>query len=219
MTAEKAHGLWPGGARHARGLRALPRAASPPLPCRHPLRASWRPLRGQRPPTLTVPVPADAAGPSFGLVGAVNALRRGGSGRLPVRARAEGRLRSGGKPRGRLGKCWQCQWCFNAAPLTAPADRRSATPRTRRMAGRGQAAAIRPPNPRRTSAAPCPRYTPRPRALAAAEGHLKGARAQLVHADHDLKGAPPSSRSISPGPAQRGACTYERWNGAGHRPG
>ena len=91
-------------------------------------------------------------------------------------------------PPASFGSACSAQWCFNEAPLTAPADRRSATPRTRRMAGRGQAAAIRPPNPRRTSAAPCPRYTPRPRALAAAEGQLEGARAQLVHADHVSKG-------------------------------
>ena len=69
-------------------------------------------------------------------------------------------------------------------PLTAAPPRRALA----KLAGRGQAAAIRPPNPRRTSAAPCPRYTPRPRALAAAEGQLEGARAQLVHADHVSKG-------------------------------
>ena len=91
-------------------------------------------------------------------------------------------------PAAGLESAGSAQWCFNEAPLVAPADRRSATPRTRRMAGRGQAAAIRPQNPRRTSAAPCPRYTPRPRALAAAEGQLEGARAQLVHADHVSKG-------------------------------
>ena len=32
------------------------------------------------------------------------------------------------------------------------------------------------------------------------------------------RGTAKHSRSTSPGPAQRGACTYERWNGAGHRP-
>ena len=63
-------------------------------------------------------------------------------------------------------------------PLTATPSRRALA----KLAGRGQAAAIRPQNPRATSAAPCSRYTPHPRALAAAEDQLEGARAQLVHA-------------------------------------
>ena len=69
-------------------------------------------------------------------------------------------------------------------PLTAAPPRHALA----KLVGRGQAPAIHPPNPRTTTAAPCPRDTPRPRALAAAEGQLEGARAQLVHADHVSKG-------------------------------
>ena len=62
-----------------------------------------------------------------------------------MRARAEGRLRSGGKPRGRLGKCWHCQWCFNEAPVTAAVDRHSVTPRTRQAGGQRASGRYPPP--------------------------------------------------------------------------
>ena len=166
------------------GLPALPRAASPSLPARHLLRALWRLCVDSTPPELTEPVPADAdgAGISLGLEPSMRCAGadlggcqcahglRGGYG---VAASPAAGLASAGTASGASMKHQ------SRLPLTATPSRRALA----KLAGRGQAAAIRPQNPRGTSAAPCPRYTPHPRALAAAEDQLEGARAQLVHAE------------------------------------
>ena len=60
-------------------------------------------------------------------------------------------------------------------PLTAAPPRRALA----KLVGRGQAPAIHPPNPRTTTAAPCPRDALHPRALGAAGHQLEGAGRRL----------------------------------------
>ena len=123
-----------------------------------------------------------------------------------MRARAEGRLRSGGKPRGRLGKCWQCQWCFNAAPLTAPADRRSTTPRTRQAGGQRASSRYPPPksprNLRRTLLEVHPASTGPRSSRRSARGRPGAACTRRTAA----RSQPPSTLD----PSRLGLCSEER---------
>ena len=123
-----------------------------------------------------------------------------------MRARAEGRLRSGGKPRGRLGKCWHCQWCFNEAPLTAAVDRHSVTPRTRQAGGQRASGRYPPPksprNLRRTLLEVHPASTGPRSSRRSARGRPGAACTRRTAA----RSQPPSTLD----PSRLGLCSEER---------